>query len=254
MKKPVVIIPARLNSSRLPEKLLRKLGGCHLLTVTYRRAKALIDKNIIDDVWIATDSPRIQDALAQETTNILMTNPQHNSGTERIIETLPTFAHSKFINIQGDEPFFPQEAVEKIANRLEHLQSGIVTCSTPLKSIEDFKDPNTVKVVTNPSGQALYFSRASIPLNRDNPKDITHVQQHIGIYGYTRDVLQGWNDLDIPELEKIEKLEQLRALVAGIPIYVIQIESSSRGIDTDADLRWAQTFFSQANEENNEQS
>lgn len=243
-----VIIPARLASSRLPEKLLKTIGNKTVLEHSYLAAQ----KSQATRVVIATDEPRIQQRAKKFGAQAILTRKDHESGTERLAEcvhllNLPD--EEIIVNLQGDEPFMPPELINLCATTLANNQATpVATLATPLSHADELDNPNVVKVVINQLGHALYFSRASIPFNRDNiTLDISqHYYHHLGIYGYRASFLRQYKQLAKSQLEHLEKLEQLRILDNGKAIAVALVKDKPpKGIDTLADLQQAEAYYRQ---------
>lgn len=242
-----VVIPARYASARLPAKPLLDIGGRPMIQWVIDAAL----KSGADEVWVATDDERIAAAAIDPRSGqsiAVMTSANHPSGTDRIAEVATLRGWDQrtiVVNVQGDEPMLPPALVGQVAALLErHPDAAIATLSTPVTSLHEFLDPNAVKVVTSRDGTALYFSRAPIPWTRDGaPQGLTSqvsfagAQRHLGIYAYRVDALQRVTALPPAQLELTEKLEQLRALQAGMKL-VVAVASSPppAGVDTEADL------------------
>jgi len=231
-----LIIPARWGSSRFPGKCLYPLAGKPLVQHVWERC--LQAKNIAR-ILIATDDDRIAESALNFGAEVVMTSPDHPSGTDRIAEAaarLQNFTH--FINVQGDEPLIEPQLIETLASTLlSDSKIGMITAATPFENPQEAADPNTVKVVLGNSGNALYFSRSIIPFHRDahDPESSMNPLLHLGIYGYRSDILKKLVGLPPTLLERCEKLEQLRALEYGISIRVIQTGHRGIGVDTPAD-------------------
>jgi len=231
------IIPARYSSSRFPGKLLAQLEGKPILQHVIE--KCLLSK-MLDDVIVATDDPRIAE-MAKAFCRVEMTHIDHQSGTDRIAEVTQRCNLDSIINIQGDEPMIEPDVIDQVAALID--KNEMSTAAAPIKLPENWKSPNTVKVVINSSNKALYFSRYPIPFLRDyadSPitdklKTFPYLK-HIGIYGYQKDALIKLANYPVSPLEKAEKLEQLRALDNGISIVVAVVKHDSIGIDTPEDL------------------
>ncbi len=243
----VVAIPARYAASRLPGKPLRPLGGEPLVSHVARRALA----GGAREVWVATDDARIADALADSGVRIAMTSADHVSGTDRLAECAAIAgwdAATVVVNLQGDEPFAPAAGIRAVAETLIASGAPMSTLATAIDDIGALFDPNTVKLVRAASGDALYFSRAPLPWARDAfaldrttlPPDGPWLR-HIGIYGYRAGFLKRFAALPPSPLERIESLEQLRALEAGHRIAVALTPAAfPPGIDTPEDLERAE--------------
>ena len=232
------VIPARLGSTRLPRKPLLPLGGEPLVTVVIRR---IADLRVCDRVVVATDAQEIAAAIQDAGFEAVLTSPDHGTGTERVAEVVANKSFSSFnfiLNIQGDEPFIAAAAVRGALACLERgdpLGTAAGTLDPRFAA-----DPSRVKVVVDARGRAIYFSRAPIPFDRDGSGDVVY-HQHVGVYAYTREALERWVRLPpVPE-ERWERLEQLRPLMHGIPMGVTLFDGPvAPGIDTPADMRWAE--------------
>ncbi len=246
----IIVIPARLQSSRLPEKMLRNLGGQPLIERTWRSAQRSAAKKVI----IATDSQAIYDHMAALGAEVVMTSNLHESGTDRLSEVSQKlqFAEEQVIvNWQGDEPFLSAEFIELAAETLiKNPSAAMSTLATPLYDWAEIHDPNAVKVVLNEADEALYFSRAPIPYQRSNMsltgiiEGETPYLRHIGLYAYRASFLNQYPHLVPSELEALEKLEQLRALANNFTISVaISLETPPPGIDTEQDLIAAEKWL-----------
>lgn len=236
------IIPARLGSTRLPNKPLQLLAGEPLIS---RVVERVLDHDLVDELVVATDSTRVAEAVRRHEARPVLTGSSHQTGTDRVAEVAarPEFArYDVFLNVQGDEPFVSREA---LAGALREVEQGtdIGTAAAPLDPAEA-KDPNRVKVVTDVRGRALYFSRSVIPHQRDAHESTSLYWQHVGVYAYTRDALGRWATLAPAPAERSEQLEQLRALYHGMTIGVAQLEHPVfPGIDTAEDLRRAEAHW-----------
>lgn len=249
----IVAIPARYAASRLPGKPLRLLGGEPLVLHVARRALAAGAR----EVWVATDDARIANALAATDVRIAMTSLDHLSGTDRLAECAVLAGwddETVVVNLQGDEPFAPAAGIRAVAATLIDTNAPMSTLATPIDAVDALFDPNTVKLVRAANGDAMYFSRAPMPWARDT--FTTHADarvalppggpwlRHIGIYGYRAGFLKQFAALPPSPLERIESLEQLRALEAGYRIAVaITPEAFPPGIDTPEDLERAERFL-----------
>ena len=242
-----VVIPARYASARLPAKPLLDIGGRPMIQWVIDAAA----RSGADEVLVATDDERIAGAAIDPRTGesiAVMTSANHPSGTDRIAEVASKRGWDErtiVVNVQGDEPMLPPALVGQVAALLEqHADAAIATLSTPITSLHEFLDPNVVKVVTAQNGTALYFSRAPIPRTRDGAASgltsqvsFAGAQRHLGIYAYRVDALRRVTALPPAELELTEKLEQLRALQAGMKLVVaVAAVTPPAGVDTEADL------------------
>ena len=231
-------IPARYASVRLPGKPLRLLAGRPLIEHVYRRSR---EAPSLSRVVVLTDDERIAEAVAGFGGECEMTPADCISGTDRIAHAARRWDASAIVNIQGDEPLIDPAAVEAVACHLrQHPADSMVTLAAPI-SEQDFADPNIVKVVRDRRGYALYFSRSRIPYPRLEVS--AERLAHVGIYGYRKDVLLRLAELVPSPLEGSESLEQLRALENGIPIRVLEVESSEPGVDTPEDLARAEAVL-----------
>lgn len=241
-----VVIPARYGSTRLPAKALAEIAGKPMLQWVI--AAAMRSKAV--EVLVATDDERVaRVAVTADGRNVaVMTRADHQSGTDRIAEVAARRGwrdDAVVVNVQGDEPQLPSALIDQVAALLEqHPDADIATLCTPIGSLQEFMDPNVVKVVTANGSQALYFSRAPIPWHRDgapqglsSQTSILGAQRHLGIYAYRVGSLRSLTSLPPSDLELTEKLEQLRALQAGMRIVVgIAAELPGMGVDTPQDL------------------
>ena len=239
------VIPARLGSERLPRKPLQLLGGRPLIEVVWRRVSAF---KVLDRIIVATDSEEIAAVCRAAGAEVELTADSHRSGTERVAEVASR--HPEFdvvVNIQGDEPFLVEDHV-RLSAQLVLEGWDIGTPSVPIETIEAWHDASAVKIARTIEGRALYFSRAPIPFKRDEEPTAAELKsdqflRHIGVYAYARAVLLNLVQLPETELERIEKLEQLRALAHGLRIGVAITKVAAAGIDTPEDLAHAQAFF-----------
>ena len=233
-----VLIPARLESSRLREKALADLAGRPMIVRVWERAcqcSAL-------SVHVATDNERIAAAVRSAGGRVVMTSADHVSGTSRLAEAAGKLGFDEseiVVNVQGDEPALPTACVEQVAALLlEHPDCEIATLCAALESREQWLDPNVVKLVQDASGRALYFSRAPIPARRDGGWPGELARRHIGLYAYRVGALAQWSSLPPSALEASESLEQLRALDAGWRIACAEAGCPvPPGVDTEADLQ-----------------
>ena len=245
-----IVIPARYASSRFPGKPLKEINGITMLEHVYRVAK----KSSASSIVIATDDQRIVEAAENFCDQVLMTSDQHQSGTDRLAEVcqIQGWAEDEIVvNLQGDEPLTPPELLQQVAENI-HLnkQASIATLSTSLTTAEEITDPNIVKVVADINGYALYFSRASIPYQRemDDNVSISHYQRHLGIYAYRVGFLNAYSQMPQCELEMIEKLEQLRAMYHGHKIHIQEaVKLPGPGIDTPEDLHKIHSLLASLN-------
>lgn len=245
----IAVIPARAASVRLPGKLLREIAGKPLIVHTLERAKAA---KTVSRVIVATDDEAIRDAVIAAGGEAQMTSPEHSSGSDRVAEVAAGLPEGSIIvNVQGDEPLISADTIDRAVNAMVDSNSDIVSAYEPFESARELFDPNNVKVVLDKSGFALYFSRSPIPWPRDaslrysgdataaietEPDLLANFKKHTGLYIYRREYLLDFTKMPQTPLEKLEMLEQLRALENGAKIKVVKAAARSIGVDTEADL------------------
>ena len=230
-----ILIPARMQATRLPGKPLAKLGNVPLVVRVAMQCCRV--PNV--QVAVATDAPQIFDAVVSHGLHAIMTRTDHASGTDRVAEAAAQLECDCIINAQGDEPFIDPSDLAALAAALRAGACDMVTLKRPLIHAEDFHNPNVTKVVTRDDGTALYFSRAPIPFDRHGGLPVTGTFRHIGVYGFRRQALSALCSRGPHPLEEREGLEQLRALAMGLTIAVLPANTDARGIDTEEDLAWA---------------
>jgi 3-deoxy-manno-octulosonate cytidylyltransferase (CMP-KDO synthetase) len=238
------VIPARLGSERLPRKPLRLLAGRPLIEWVWLRARAF---DMLDALVVATDSDEVAEACGRFGAEAVLTSTDHETGTERVAEVAALSAFQGFdvvVNIQGDEPFVREEHVRAAA---ELVRGGwdIGTVAAPVGSVDEWRDPSVVKVVRNDAGGAQYFSRSPIPHVRGREPTTRDLAsglclRHIGVYAYSPPALARWVALPATELERFERLEQLRPLAAGLRIGVAVVSAAEGGVDTAEDAARAE--------------
>jgi 3-deoxy-manno-octulosonate cytidylyltransferase (CMP-KDO synthetase) len=241
------VIPARLGSERLPRKPLHPLAGKPLIEWVWRRVRSF---NLFDVLIVATDSEEVAAVVRAFGGRPELTAAAHVSGTDRVAEIAarPEFADCAVIsNVQGDEPFLERE---QVAAAVELVRSGwpVGTVASPLHTLDAWQNPAVVKVVRRADGAALYFSRAAIPFVRGREPTMTELSgenclRHLGVYAYSPDALARWVSLPEHALERLERLEQLRPLAAGIEIGVAIVAFSPEGIDTPEDAARAEKLL-----------
>ena len=238
------IIPSRYASTRLPGKPLRMIAGETLVHRVYERAALA---KLPDIVIVATDNEKIESEVKSFGGRVMMTSPDHPTGTDRLAEVAASLPdYDIVVNVQGDEPFINPDVMDSLAKRLaERDDLDMTTAAAPLKE-DEYDDPSAVKVVVNQKGEALYFSRSLIPYPR-NEFSVPPLK-HVGIYAYRRDFLLAYAGMKQTPLEKTESLEQLRALEMGYKIGVIRIDSEDIGIDTEEDLKKANRLFERSHQ------
>ncbi|TCB46751.1 3-deoxy-manno-octulosonate cytidylyltransferase [Acinetobacter terrestris] len=238
-----IVIPARFASSRLPGKPLLAIHGRPMILRVVDQAKKVAG---FDDLCVATDDERIAEVCRAEGVDVVITSADHPSGTDRLSEVarIKGWASEDIIvNVQGDEPLLPAQLVQQVAQLLESQpESSMSTLCEPIHSLDEFHRDSIVKVVMSKYNQALYFSRATIPYDRDSAKqDIQELHsqayRHLGLYAYRVNLLQEYVSWDMGVLEKLESLEQLRVLENGHRIAIAVAEANlPPGVDTQADL------------------
>jgi 3-deoxy-manno-octulosonate cytidylyltransferase (CMP-KDO synthetase) len=243
----IVIIPARYASSRLPGKPLFDISGKTMIRRVYEQAQKSAAKQVV----VATDDARIEGEVKGFGGQVVMTSLEHASGTDRLQEVVAKLGlgdEEIVVNVQGDEPLIPPELIDQVASNLaQNQRADIATLCESIESVAQLFDPNAVKVVFDSDGMALYFSRAPIPWNRDafssgekgvQPDDIAgYYSRHVGIYSYRVRFLHQFVGWDQAPIEKLESLEQLRAMHHGVGIHVERaITDSGVGVDTQEDL------------------
>lgn len=242
------MLPARLGSERLARKPLREIRGRSLLEWSWRRAR---EAERPDAVWIATDHEEVARIARGFGARVVMTAPDHASGTDRVAEAAARDEARSFgvlVNYQADEPFLDAGSVDRTIAAVESGETEIATLSAPLRSETEWRSESVVKVVRNAAGDALYFSRAPIPWPRSGAPELGGGPggpwlRHIGLYVFTREALERWTSLPPSPLERVERLEQLRALEAGMRIRVVEGPATEPGVDVEEDLRRARRLL-----------
>jgi len=245
-----IVIPARFQSERFPGKPLAEISGKAMVLHVYERAQ----QSGAAEVLIATDNKKIFDAASAAGAQVCMTSDQHETGTDRLAEVVALQKwenDSIVVNVQGDEPLIPVACINQVANNLHsHSTAVMSTLATPIVTVDDYQNPNVVKVLSNVNGMAMLFSRASVPYARDGVTSDESVvslkaMRHIGIYAYRSGFLRRYPALPECALEKIEKLEQLRVLYRGESIHVdTACEIPGPGVDTPEQLAQVQKIIS----------
>jgi 3-deoxy-manno-octulosonate cytidylyltransferase (CMP-KDO synthetase) len=242
--KTAVIIPARYASSRLPGKPLLRATGKYLIQHVYEQAC----QSCADYVVVATDDTRILKAVASFGGQGVLTRADHPSGTDRVAEVAQRLDADLIINLQGDEPLIEPATLDLLPRLLqEDKDADVATLAVPIASLQQWQDPNCVKVVLDSLGRALYFSRSPIPHVRDGKPDFASGQflQHLGLYAYRKSFLLQLASSPAQAIEEFEKLEQLRVLALGRRIMVGIVAHAARGVDTPADYeRFVQAYQS----------
>ncbi|WP_392560395.1 3-deoxy-manno-octulosonate cytidylyltransferase [Orbus mooreae] len=243
-----VVIPARYASTRLPGKPLADIVGKPMVIRVMEQAK----KSGATRVIVATDNQQVFDVVSSYNGQVVLTSEKHNSGTERLAEAIEKCGFSDdevIVNVQGDEPLIPPTIIDQVANNLVQFNTGMATLAVPIDSVEEAFNPGAVKVVMDKNGYALYFSRATIPWERDRfakSKDLIgdFYLRHIGIYAYRAGFIRRYINWQPSQLEQIEMLEQLRVLWYGEKIHVEKAkEVPAIGVDTPEDLKKVRAIF-----------
>lgn len=235
----IAIIPARLESTRLPRKVLKEIAGKPMVGRVYEAAKR---SPLLQDVIIATDSGEVMQVAQASGWKAQMTSTAHRSGTDRVYEVAQRTHADVYVNIQGDEPLARPEHIAALLEPMARQEVTVSTIKTPCPA-HDVLNPHAVKVVTDKNGRALYFSRSTIPFDRDRRGGIQYFK-HLGFYAYRRAALERFCSLSESTLEAAEKLEQLRFLENGIDIYVEETPFDTVGVDSEEDLRRAEELLS----------
>jgi len=241
--KKIIVIPARYASTRLPGKPLIDIGGKSLLQRVYDGA---CRSKLSDGTLIATDDERIKKAALAFGAEVIMTDPALPSGTDRVFAAIQDKEADLVVNLQGDEPFIEPSIIDQLFSALEEGDVAMATLCCPITDESEYRNPNTVKVVLDNSGFALYFSRSPIPYVNNSKFKIQNskfVYKHIGIYGFTRSFLEQFVTLPKSPLEETESLEQLRVLENGHRIKVLATDYNGFGIDTPDDLERARKLL-----------
>ncbi len=235
----IAIIPARIASTRLPRKVLREIAGKTMLQRVYEAARGCRG---LADVIIATDSPEIMEFCRRSGWNARLTSDQHRSGTDRIYEVARSVEADVYVNVQGDEPLARPEHIDALLGPMSRPEVLVSTVMTPCPA-HDVANPNAVKVVTNHAGRALYFSRSTIPYDRDKIIPGFSYMKHLGFYAYRKSALDKFCVLPESSLERSERLEQLRFLENGIDIHVAETPFDTVGVDTEDDLKRVESIL-----------
>jgi 3-deoxy-manno-octulosonate cytidylyltransferase (CMP-KDO synthetase) len=236
--KIIGVIPARLESQRLPQKVLRRIHGRPMLHWVYERAAG---SSLLAQLVVASDSEKVLDYCREYGIPHIRTG-QHPSGSDRLHEVMENTDGDVYVNIQGDEPTVRADHVECLVKPIIESRGEITTLKFAIDEASA-QDPNCVKVVTDLHGRALYFSRLPVPYNREDRKDLKYYK-HLGLYGFTRAALSLFHSLRPSYLENAEKLEQLRLLENGVPVLVEETPHDTIGVDTEEDLERAAAFLS----------
>lgn len=238
-----IVLPARYESTRFPGKPLAMLAGKPLIEWVYARAQRV---GGVSRVVVATDDRRIADAVSSFGGDVVMTAIDHATGTDRVAEVARSLDEDIVVNLQGDEPVFP---IALIREMIDHVGAGcdIVTAAHPIVARAEIDNPNVVKVVVTPDGNALYFSRSAIPCSAHRGKDASNAHEylrHVGVYVFERSKLIAFSEAPRTPLEIAEGLEQLRALEMGMTIRVVKTEETTLGVDVPEDIKSVEKVLS----------
>jgi 3-deoxy-manno-octulosonate cytidylyltransferase (CMP-KDO synthetase) len=236
----VAVIPARLGSTRLQRKVLREIAGKPMVQRVYEAAR---NCPLLQDVIIATDAEEVMELARANGWKAQMTSNTHRSGTDRVNEVAQRIEADVFVNIQSDLPLLRPEQIEALLRPFQRPEVTVSTVKT-LSQPEEINNPNVVKVVTDCNGRALYFSRSTIPYDRDRSGTIQYFK-HLGLYAYRKAALEKFCSLPESKLEAAERLEQLRLLENGIDIYVEETPFGSVEVDTEDDLKKVEEILRQ---------
>ena len=238
MPRTLAVIPARLASTRLPRKVLRMIAGRPMLAWVYEAAVRCAG---IEQVIIATDSDEVEDLCRREGWPSIMTSTDLQSGSDRVHAVALTHPAEIYVNIQADEPLLRSEHISALLKPFATASVQVTTLKTPCP-VEDLQNPNVVKVVCDAGDRALYFSRATIPFDRDGTGE-AEVWKHLGLYAYRSEALAEFHCTPPCSLERTERLEQLRFLDLGIPVHVISTPFDTVGVDTEQDLEHVEAML-----------
>lgn len=237
------VIPARLSSTRLERKVLREIAGRPMVEWVWRAAAG---SGLMDPVVVATDSDEVADVCRERGIPVAMTSPTCASGSDRVRETARQIEAEIYVNIQGDEPTLTPSFFPPLLSLFDRPEVQVATLAVRCPA-QDIHNPNAVKVVTALDGKALYFSRATIPCDRDNA-GVAGYRKHLGIYAYRKAALEKFAELPPGWLESVEELEQLRLLESGMDIYVAGAPADTIGVDTEEDLERAEAALTARSE------
>lgn len=246
MSKPfkvIAMIPARYQASRFPGKLMQDLAGKPVIVRTYEAAKST---QLFDEVYVVTDSELIFSEVEKHGGKAIMSQKEHECGSDRIAEAVEDIEVDIVINVQGDEPFINEKALSQLLKVFEKdtdKQIDLASLKVKLTSEEDIVNPNHVKVITDLNNFALYFSRSPIPYHRAKELEVTHFK-HVGIYAFRKEALMSFYNLPMSPLEASEKIECIRYLENGKTIKMVETDEISIGIDTPEDLEKARQKLS----------
>ena len=239
--KIIAVIPARYDASRFPGKLMQLLGEKTVIATTY---KNVVETDLFDEVFVATDSEIIFDEIINISGKAVMTG-QHETGSDRIAEAIQNIDCDIVINVQGDEPFLKTEPLSQLIEVFENDTEKLISLASlkiKLNQSEEIENPNNVKVITDLQNFALYFSRSVIPFHREKLLEAEYFK-HIGVYAFRKEALQKFSKLEMTPLEKTEKIEAIRYLENGMKIKMIETDFVGVGIDVPEDLEKARKIL-----------
>ncbi len=236
------MIPARYSATRFPGKLMKDLGGKSVIQRTY---EAAISSNLFEEVYVVTDSEIISKNIMDAGGNVIMSQKEHECGSDRIAEAVASIAADIVINVQGDEPFIDAVSLTKLIEAFKNdtkKEIDLASLKVEITSKEAIEDPNNVKVITDNFGFALYFSRSVIPFHRDKEIAVKYYK-HKGVYAFRKQALLDFYHMDVTPLEASEKIEAIRYLEVGKKIKMIETDIEAVGIDTPEDLEKAKKYL-----------
>ena len=236
--KTAALIPARFASTRLPAKLVQDLGG---ISVIQRTFVSTLATGVFDEVWVVTDHESIRDQILELGGRVYFSQKAHESGSDRIAEALEVVDADLIVNVQGDEPFQDAKSLRDLVAAFDRPKVKMASLMCRISEDESY-NPNAVKVVVDEKKNAIYFSRSPIPFNREKSVEIPY-WKHIGVYAYTRELLQEFTSWPKGQLEQIEMLEQLRLIEKGVKIKMVETTHQAIAIDTKEDLDRARNFL-----------
>ncbi|SCX96222.1 3-deoxy-manno-octulosonate cytidylyltransferase (CMP-KDO synthetase) [Nonlabens sp. Hel1_33_55] len=242
MLKKIAIIPARLQSQRLPKKLLLDLGGSPVIVRTYEAVK---NTNLFDEVLVATDSKDIYQTVLQFDGKAVMSDQEHDCGSNRIAEAVEDLDYDIVVNVQGDEPFTNKEDLQRLLEVFDDDEQNEIALASLMHTLSeerDIENPNNVKVIVDTYCNAMYFSRSPIPFIRDESAT-AEVYKHVGIYAFRKDALMDFYKSKPTPLELAEKIEAIRHLEYGKKIRMVETSNHTIGIDTATDLEKARNYW-----------
>lgn len=239
------MIPARYSATRFPGKLMKDLGGKSVILRTY---EAAIDSSLFEEVYVVTDSKVIAKNISDAGGKVIMSQKEHECGSDRIAEAVESLEADIVINVQGDEPFIDAVSLTKLIEAFKDdvkKEIDLASLKVEITNKEAIEDPNNVKVITDNYGFALYFSRSVIPFHRDKELPVKYYK-HKGVYAFRKQALIDFYHLDLTPLEASEKIEAIRYLEVGKKIKMIETDIEAVGIDTPEDLEKAKKYLNQS--------